>query len=200
MSLIPSTVGRRLLILTMFSQRRPQIQRCFGLNFKHDATDILFFEIQIENTFSIQKKFWKTCQTRSSKTCFQGVQYHKQTSGECCFEWIQWNTHGVWTDRIRYEFWISLVFFRGCNWGRRGGGRLNSAHIPFPLGNDFPLGQQHTSLIIQVIKTLEYKESAWHKSNLVLDSSYAGLYHRVNMSPLTHWVDQLYMVPHVRCA
>lgn len=59
MSLIPSTVGRRLLILTMFSQRRPQIQRCFGLNFKHDTTDTLFFEIQIENTLAFKKSFLK---------------------------------------------------------------------------------------------------------------------------------------------
>ena len=98
---------------------------------------------------------------------------------------------------MNFEFLLSS--FRGVT-GRGGVGKLDSARIPSPLGNDFPLGQQHTSLIIQVIKTLEYKESAWHKSNLVLDSSYAGLYHRVNMSPLTHRVDQLYKVLHVRCA
>ena len=97
---------------------------------------------------------------------------------------------------MNFEFLLSS--FRDVT--GRGGVGENSIVLVSPPLFDFPLGQQHTSLIIQVIKTLEYKESAWHKSNLVLDSSYAGLYHRVNMSPLTHRVDQLYKVLHVRCA
>ena len=74
MSLTPSTVGRRLLILTMFSQRRPQIQRYFGLNFKHDTTDVFFFKkipLAFKKSFlklvkhDLQKLVFKVCSTIS---------------------------------------------------------------------------------------------------------------------------------------
>lgn len=71
MSLTPSTVGRRLLILTMFSQRRPQIQRYFGLNFKHDTTDIFFLRYRLKIPSAFKKSFLKLVKHDLQKLVFK---------------------------------------------------------------------------------------------------------------------------------
>lgn len=71
MSLTPSTVGRRLLILTMSSQRRPQIQRYFGLNFKHDTTDIFFLRYRLKIPSAFKKSFLKLVKHDLQKLVFK---------------------------------------------------------------------------------------------------------------------------------
>lgn len=71
MSLTPSTVGRRLLILTMFSQRRPQILRYFGINFKHDTTDIFFLRYRLNIPSAFKKSFLKLVKHDLQKLVFK---------------------------------------------------------------------------------------------------------------------------------